>query len=63
MLRVCRLGVLLSLVVLGASPTPVSGAVESGADVVTHSASSGTTKLWVGHLRSRCRANFADITS
>jgi hypothetical protein len=47
--------------VLGASPTPVSGAVESGPDVVTHSASSGTTKLWVGHLRSRCRANFATI--
>ena len=60
MLRARRLVVLLSLVVLGASPAPVSGAVESAADAVTHSASSGTTKLWVGHLRSRCRANFAD---
>jgi hypothetical protein len=45
MLRARRLVVLLSLVVLGASPAPVSGAVESAADAVTHSASSGTTKL------------------
>ena len=45
MLRACRLVVLLSLVALGASPAPVSGAVESAADAVTHSASSGTTKL------------------
>ena len=45
MLRVCRLGVLLSLVVLRLSPAPVSGAVESAADAVTHTASSGTTKL------------------
>ena len=33
------------LVVLGASPAPVSGAVESAGDAVTHTASSGTTKL------------------
>jgi hypothetical protein len=45
MLRVCRLGVLLLLVVLGASPAPVSGSVESAGDAVTHAASSGTTKL------------------
>ena len=45
MLRARRLVVLLSLVVLGASPAPVSGAVESAADAVTHSAASGTTKL------------------
>ena len=45
MLRVCRLGVLLLLVVLGASPAPVSGSVESAGDAVTHTASSGTTKL------------------